>query len=147
MESTFFWHIGETPSMRVPSIIITNIWFVSNSIYGWCRGTTIFEKTSIWYIFFLRAEDDGDVIFAWKWAQNTVNTDVFCIWWLWNLGETQFFASCFVMMLEKHWQAPKKPKKPKHNLTKHWQAPKKAKKAKQNKKSKDFQSMGVQNPE
>jgi len=48
------------------------------------------------------------------------------------------------MMLEKHWQAPKKPK---HNLTKHWQAPKKAKKAKKNKKSKDFQSMGVQNPE
>ena len=44
----------------------------------------------------------------------------FCIWWLWTLGETHIFASCFVMMLEKHWQAPKKTK---HNLTKHWQAP------------------------
>ena len=64
----------------------------------------------------MRAGDHGDVIFEWKWAQKhcTVNTDVFCIWWLWNLGETHIFASCFVMMLEKHWQAPKKNKAQSH---------------------------------
>ena len=64
----------------------------------------------------MRAGDHGDVIFEWKWAQKhcTVNTDVFCIWWLWNLGETHIFASCFVMMLEKHWQAPKKFKAQSH---------------------------------
>ena len=86
-------HLNEEPQNQIPPDESKGPW----------RGHRV-----IFWPFFLRAGDHGDMIFEWKWAQNTVTTDVFCIWCLWNRGETHIFASCFVMMLEKHWQAPKK---------------------------------------
>jgi hypothetical protein len=49
-----------------------------------------------------------DVIFAWKWTQNIVNTDVFCIWWLWNLGA--FFCILFCNDARKTLAGTKKQK-------------------------------------
>ena len=92
-------HLNEEPQNQIPPDESKGPW----------RGHRV-----IFWPFFLRAGDHGDMIFEWKWAQNTVTTDVFCIWCLWNRGETHIFASCFVMMLEKHWQAPQKNKAQPH---------------------------------
>ena len=125
----------ESPSLLIKSTLLnpTYSWFMGEAqgqrqlrFGDRVKNTHIFERGIM-----------GRWFFQWKWAQNTVTTDVFCIWWLWNLGEPHIFASCFAMMLEKHWQAQKKTQ---HNFTKHWQAPKIT-------KNTDFQSMEVQNPE